>query len=121
MKLFEGIVVSTGMAKTAIVEITRRTPHPMYKKLMKRTKRYKADTAGITVALGDMVRIIETKPLSADKYFKIEKVLNTKAKEKQEEVKSEKVEVAIRTGTVDSPKKVARKVRKKKERENDTA
>ena len=71
MKIFEGIVISIGMNKTAIVEVSRRTPHPLYKKLIKRSKKYKADSAGFTPVIGNLVKIIETRPISKDKYFKI--------------------------------------------------
>lgn len=74
-KTFDGIVVLVKMQNTAVVEIVRKTPHPMYKKLLKSSKKYKADFQGIEVSTGDTVRIVETKPLSKDKHFKIEKVL----------------------------------------------
>ena len=75
MKIFEGIVISIGMNKTAIVEVSRRTPHPLYKKLIKRSKKYKADIASFEPQVGNIVRIIETRPMSKDKYFKITKIL----------------------------------------------
>lgn len=71
----DGLVISHKMQNTAIVEVVRRTPHPMYKKLIKREKRYKVDTKGVTVSEGDSVRIEETLPLSKDKNFRIIKVL----------------------------------------------
>lgn len=74
MRVFDGIVVSTAMKNTVVVEVTRRTPHPLYKKLMKRNKRFKVDPAGFSVAIGDRVSIGETKKLSKDKYFKITEV-----------------------------------------------
>src|SRR3990172_9714898 len=63
------------MNKTAIVEVSRRTPHPLYKKLIKRSKKYKADIASFEPQVGNIVRIIETRPMSKDKYFKITKIL----------------------------------------------
>lgn len=74
-KTMDGLVISHKMQNTAIVEVVRRTPHPMYKKLIKREKRYKVDTKGVTVSEGDSVRIEETLPLSKDKNFRIIKVL----------------------------------------------
>jgi len=74
-KIFSGIVVSTKMDKTAVVEVTRRTPHPLYKKLLKRSKKYKADTGDFKVSLGDRVKIIETRPISKDKHFRILEVV----------------------------------------------
>lgn len=75
MKIFEGIIISTGSENTAVVEVFRKTPHPLYKKLIKRSKKYKADTASFTPQVGNIVRITETRPISKDKYFKIIKIL----------------------------------------------
>lgn len=74
MKTFNGVVVSVAMQNTAVVEVTRRFPHPMYKKVIKRNKRFKVDPAGFTLTIGDRVTIGETKKLSKDKYFKIVEV-----------------------------------------------
>lgn len=83
MKTLEGIVVSAKMLKTAVVEVTRKTPHPLYKKLLKRSKKYKVDTTGFKVAVGDWVRISKTRPLSKEKHFKIvEKIATTEDAEK---------------------------------------
>jgi len=71
MKILEGIVIATKMQDTVIVEVTRRTPHPLYKKLLKRSKKFKADTKGVTVTVGERVKIVETKPVSKDKHFKV--------------------------------------------------
>jgi len=72
-KILQGIVVSTKMQNTIVVEVTDRKPHPLYKKLMRHSKKFKADTKGITtnVAVGDRVKIIETVPMSKDKHFKL--------------------------------------------------
>ncbi|HSX40501.1 MAG TPA: 30S ribosomal protein S17 [Candidatus Saccharimonadales bacterium] len=75
MKTFEGIVVSAKMQKTAVVEVTRKTPHPMYKKLLKKSKKHKADTGTFTVTVGNRVKITETKPTASTKHFKITEVL----------------------------------------------
>lgn len=74
MKTFNGVVVSVAMQNTAVVEVTRRFPHPMYKKVIKRNRRFKVDPAGFTLTIGDRVTIGETKKLSKDKYFKIVEV-----------------------------------------------
>ena len=74
-KIFEGVVVSMKMKKTAVVSITRINPHPLYKKLIKRDKKIKADTGNLIIANGDRVKIVETKPLSATKYFKVMEVI----------------------------------------------
>ncbi len=82
MKIFEGIIVSVGMNKTAVVELSRKTPHPLYKKLIKRSKKFKADTTGFEPVVGSLVKIVETRPISKDKYFKILSVSGVKALKK---------------------------------------
>ena len=74
-KTFEGQIVSLKMQNTAVVEITRRKPHPLYKRLLKRSKKYKADTAGMELKVGDKVKILETRPMSKQKYFKVTEVI----------------------------------------------
>ncbi len=71
MKVFEGIVVSVGMQKTAVVAVVRQTVHPLYKKRLHKQKKYKADTGDMSIALGAFVKIAETKPLSKQKHFRI--------------------------------------------------
>ena len=71
MKTFNGIVISSRMDKTAVVEITRRTPHPLYRKLIKKTKRYKVDTEGKEVVVGTQVVIVQTRPVAKGKHFRI--------------------------------------------------
>jgi small subunit ribosomal protein S17 len=75
MKTFEGKIVSLKMNKTAVVEIVRRTPHPLYKKLLRRSKKFKADTAGLELVLGQKVKIVETKPIAKGKFFKVLEVV----------------------------------------------
>lgn len=73
MKVLQGIVTSVKMQNTAVVEVTRHRPHPLYKKLLKRTKKHKVETNGIVVAVGQSVKIVETKPISKDKHFTLVK------------------------------------------------
>lgn len=75
MKIFEGVVVSTKMQKTAVVEISFKKVHPRYKKLLKRRKRYKVDTSDFKVNVLGRVKIIKTRPISKEKHFKIVEVL----------------------------------------------
>jgi len=70
MKILEGVVKSFSQ-NTAIVEVTRKVPHPMYKKLLKKGSSFKADLGGSVVKIGDMVKISETRPFSKQKYFKL--------------------------------------------------
>ncbi len=75
MKAFRGKIVSLKMQKTAIVEVQRKTVHPMYKKVIIKSKKYKVDMGDFTPNLGDVVKIVETRPISKDKNFKIEKII----------------------------------------------
>ena len=68
-KILTGKVVTTAMQGVVVVEVTRKTPHPLYKKLMKRSKKFKVATNGQSVAIGDRVQIRETRPLSKDTHF----------------------------------------------------
>jgi small subunit ribosomal protein S17 len=68
-KILFGKVVSAKMKNTAIVEVSRLVPHPLYKKLLKRSKKYKIPTNGQELKIGQAVKIIETKPVSKDKHF----------------------------------------------------
>ena len=77
-KVITGKVISVKMQNTAVVAVSRRVAHPLYKKLLKKTKNFKADTAGHTVAVGNEVKIIETKPMSKTKYFAIKEVVTKK-------------------------------------------
>ena len=70
-KVLVGKVVSLGMQETILVEVVRRTPHKLYKKLLKRSKKYKVDPNGLTPVVGNTVKIQETKPLSKEKHFKL--------------------------------------------------
>ena len=74
-KTLVGIVVSNKMDKTAVVAVERRVRHPLYKKIVRRTKRYKAHDAANSSNLGDVVRITETRPLSKEKRWRIAQVL----------------------------------------------
>jgi len=92
MRILEGKIISVKMQNTAVVEITRKTPHPLYKKLIKRRKRYKVDTSNQSLSLGDLVRIVETRPVSKDKHFKVVKVLGAKKPVTLESSKAVKAE-----------------------------
>jgi len=74
-KTFNGVIVSVKMQKTAIVKITRKYSHPLYKKLIKRDNRIKVDVATFTPAIEDRVKIGEVKPISKTKHFKILEVI----------------------------------------------
>lgn len=70
-KIMTGKVVSVKMQNTVVVAIERKVPHKIYKKLIKVTKRIKADTNGIDLLEGDNVVIEMTRPISKEKFFKV--------------------------------------------------
>ena len=63
-RLLSGVVVSSNSNKTIVVEVTRRVKHKLYKKIIKRTKKYHAHDEKNSFAKGDIVTIQETKPIS---------------------------------------------------------
>ncbi len=71
----EGVVVSDKMSKTAVVEVFRVSPHPVYSKVVKKKIRYKAHNEDNKAKTGDRVRIVETRPISKEKRWKIIEVL----------------------------------------------
>jgi len=70
-KILKGKVVSDKMDKTVVVEVNRFVEHKKYGKRFKVTKKYKAHDNDNLKKVGDMVEIIETKPISKDKHFKV--------------------------------------------------
>lgn len=68
-KIIEGKVVSMGMEKTVVVQIVHQFRHPLYKKAVNRMQKYAVHNPGIEVAVGDTVKIQETKPISKNKHF----------------------------------------------------
>lgn len=70
-----GTVVSDKMQKTVVVAIERRVRHPVYGKMMTRTKKLKAHDEQNSAKLGDTVRIMETRPLSKDKRFRVVEIV----------------------------------------------
>lgn len=74
-KVRTGLVVSDKMDKTVVVTITRRVAHPVYGKMVTRTKRVKAHDEENSVKTGDTVRIMETRPLSKDKRWRVVEIV----------------------------------------------
>lgn len=70
-----GQVVSTKMAKTIVVEVTRRVPHPLYKRIITKRKKFYAHDEESSAKLGDTVRIIECRPLSKLKRWELGTVI----------------------------------------------
>ena len=70
-----GIVVSDKMDKTVVVAIEERFKHPLYKKTVKRTKKFKAHDEQNSCGIGDKVRIVETRKLSKDKNWRVAEII----------------------------------------------
>ena len=70
-----GLCVSDKMDKTVVVEITDRSTHPLYKKIVTKTKRLKAHDEENECGVGDKVRIVETRKLSKDKNWRVAEIV----------------------------------------------
>ncbi|MBE6539114.1 MAG: 30S ribosomal protein S17 [Clostridia bacterium] len=70
-----GIVVSDKMEKTVVVAVRDNVKHPLYKKIVKRTVKFKAHDENNECGIGDTVEIMETRPLSKDKYFRVVRIV----------------------------------------------
>ncbi|OKL46028.1 30S ribosomal protein S17 [Boudabousia marimammalium] len=74
-KVRRGYVVSDKMDKTIVVEFVDRVKHPLYGKVVRRTAKLKAHDEGNIARVGDLVRIMETRPLSATKRWRLVEIL----------------------------------------------
>jgi small subunit ribosomal protein S17 len=74
-KVREGLVVSDKMDKTIVVELEDRVKHPLYAKVIRRTSKVKAHDEANTAGVGDRVRLMETRPLSATKRWRLVEIL----------------------------------------------
>jgi small subunit ribosomal protein S17 len=70
-----GTVVSDKMDKTVVVAVSRTTRHPLYGKTIRRTTNFKAHDEGNQCQVGDKVKIMETRPLSKDKRWRVTEVV----------------------------------------------
>ena len=70
-----GVVVSDKMDKTIVVEIRTRVKHPLYGKIMNRTKSFKVHDENNECGIGDTVRVMETRPLSKDKRWRLVEII----------------------------------------------
>jgi len=73
-----GIVTSDKMDKTIVVSIERTVSHPIYKKSMKRTYKLKAHDENNECHVGDKVKVMETRPLSRDKRYRVVEIVSKK-------------------------------------------
>jgi len=71
-----GSVVSSKMDKTAVVAVETRKVHPLYKKTIRSTKKYKAHDENNACKIGDKVKIMETRPLSKEKRWRVVEIIS---------------------------------------------
>ncbi len=74
-KIREGLVVSDKMDKTVVVAVEDRVKHALYGKIIRRTTKYKAHDESNACGVGDRVRMMETRPLSATKRWRVVEIL----------------------------------------------
>ncbi|MGB9377150.1 MAG: 30S ribosomal protein S17 [Mycobacteriales bacterium] len=74
-KTRDGLVVSDKMDKTVVVIVEDRVKHPLYGKVLRRTNRLKAHDEGNAAGVGDRVRLMETRPMSATKRWRVVEIL----------------------------------------------
>jgi small subunit ribosomal protein S17 len=77
-KVRNGNVVSLSSEKTVTVSVVNREQHPTYKKIVTRTKKYRAHNENMELHLGDLVEIMETRPISKTKKWRVTNVLRKK-------------------------------------------
>lgn len=74
-KIFIGKVVSNKMDKTIVVSVEQRKMHPLYKKYVVRTKKLKAHDEKNECQIGDIVKLIESRPLSKEKHWRLVQII----------------------------------------------
>lgn len=80
-KVREGLVVSDKMDKTIVVSVERHARHPLYRRVLRVTKRFKAHDEANEARVGDTVRIEESRPLSATKRWRLVEVISRSGEE----------------------------------------
>ncbi|MEE8436898.1 MAG: 30S ribosomal protein S17 [Candidatus Neomarinimicrobiota bacterium] len=75
-----GEVVSDKMDKTVVVKVTRKIAHPIYKKYVKRYKKYLAHIGAVSPKMGDMVKISAVRPLSKNKRWQVSEIIHESVK-----------------------------------------
>ena len=74
-KTREGVVISDKMDKTVVVAVVEKVKHPLYKKTVTRRKKFKAHDENNECGVGDRVAIVETRPLSKDKCWRVDHIV----------------------------------------------
>ncbi len=82
-KQLTGHVVSNKMNKTVVVRVERLQRHTLYRKVIRKSKNYKAHDEQNSCQVGDLVRIVESRPLSREKRWVVEEILETAGSESQ--------------------------------------
>ena len=75
-----GEVVSDKMEKTVVVQVTRKIPHPVYSKFVKRFKKYMVHVESVKPKMGDIVRIIPMRPMSKRKRWRVREITRESVK-----------------------------------------
>jgi small subunit ribosomal protein S17 len=88
-----GTVVSNRMAKTIVIEVTRRVPHPVYKRIVTKRKKFYAHDEESSAKIGDVVRIIECRPMSKLKRWRLGEIVR-----KAVQVTTDLSSIGIQTG-----------------------
>lgn len=79
-KILTGKVIATGkIPKTITVEVEERRPHPLYRKIVRKTKKYKVHNEDLGVKVGAWVKICQSRPISKEKHFRLLEVRKTEA------------------------------------------
>ncbi len=104
-----GQVVSNKMEKTIVVEVTRRVPHPLYKRIVTKRKKFYAHDEEKSANVGDVVRIIECRPLSKLKRWRLGEIIR---KAVQVAIDPETIEALAIKPAAQSPQKKKKKKKK---------
>ncbi|MFL3026605.1 MAG: 30S ribosomal protein S17 [Candidatus Neomarinimicrobiota bacterium] len=75
-----GEVVSDKMDKTVVVQVTRKIPHPVYGKILKRFKKYNSHITTVSPKIGDIVKISSTRPISKTKRWRVSEIVRESVK-----------------------------------------
>jgi small subunit ribosomal protein S17 len=78
-KTQEGVVARTTMNKTVVVEVTRQVQHPLFQKIVRRTRNFLVHDEKNECKVGDKVRIVETSPISKTKRWKLREIVSSNA------------------------------------------
>jgi len=76
-RVWQGMVISDKMDKTVVVRVERLVPHPVYKKYVRKHKKYKAHDPDNRCRVGDRVAIVETRPLSREKRWRVQEIIRS--------------------------------------------